>query len=190
VATVLARRARDTVTPTIYGNTPKDQRRRLAILARNPAVDSATAREARVLVDSVWKGRSPNSRPEAIFTIIPFFAAASMIIFGAFMSIVSGLIARRGMLMRGFQVDVVTSNGAPAGRLRILARNVAIWFVAFVGIATYAIAPRIPVSTLATLMVSAAIVSVLVWLAGVASNLRTPARGLSERISGTWLVPD
>jgi eukaryotic-like serine/threonine-protein kinase len=190
LATVLAKRARDTVATTMYGNTPKDQRRRTAILARNKSVDSATARDARRLVDSVWKRRVPGSSPEAVFNLIPLFTAGAMICFGAFVSIVSGLIARRGPLIRGFQLDVVTRDGAPAGRLRILARNATIWFTFVVGIVIYLLSTRVPVSTLASVMIAAAVMSALAWLAGVASNLHTPSRGLSERLTGTWLVPD
>jgi eukaryotic-like serine/threonine-protein kinase len=190
IVTAMTKRARDTVTSVLAGNTPPERRQRMAILARNQNVDSATATKARFLVDSVWKGKVPGNGPDAIFNVIPFFVALTSLCIGAFISIVSGLIARRGPLMRGFQLDIVTADGAPAGRLRILARNIAIWYMAVLCIAIFVVATRVPVATLATLLVVVATATAVVWLIAVASNLRSPSRGLAERLTGTWLVPE
>lgn len=190
LSTTLASRARDTVTQSVFGNTAREQGFRKKILERNTNIDSADARAARRLVDTVWNGVVPGIGPANIPKFIPFVLVIMVLIIGATFSILFGLLVRRGPLMRGFQLDVATKTGAPAGRLRLLLRNVVVWSALLVPIPVIYLASMVSVETLATLMVSAFAFYVIAWGAAMWVNSRTPSRGIPERLSGTWLVPE
>ncbi|MEO7363032.1 MAG: RDD family protein, partial [Gemmatimonadaceae bacterium] len=190
LSSVMADRVRDTVTQSSFGRTEREKRARVSILARNPVIDSGEARAARQLVDSVWKGAVPGADPGNITKFIPYVLAVSVILLGAAVSVVSGLLVRRGPLLRGFQLDLMTATGAPASRIRLLIRNVVIWSVALTPIPAMILAPRLSIAALGTMLIASAAVFAAAWAAAVWLSMHTPSRGLAERISGTWLVPE
>ncbi|MEP6835757.1 MAG: protein kinase [Gemmatimonas sp.] len=190
VSTVLSARARDTITPSSFGRTEKDVQRRLAILQRNSAVDSADARAARFLVDSIWKGVIPGNDLGTIVKFIPYVLVAIIIFIGAAVSIASGLFVRRGPLLRGFQLDLMTAAGKPAGRVRLLVRNVVIWSVLLMPIPAINVAPHLTIHSLGIVLVGSAAMYGALWAIAVWMSVRSPSRGLAERVSGTWLVPE
>ena len=157
----------------------------MEILQRNPVIDSAEARAARFLVDTIWKGEIPGSELSTLAKFIPYVLLAAIIILSAGVSIVSGLLARRGPLLRGFQIDVVTASGAPAGRLRLLIRSVLL-----LPIPAVVLAPRMSIGVLGTLLIGSLAVYAAAWAVAFWFAVRTPARGVAERVSGTWLVPE
>jgi len=190
LSSVLAARVRDTVTVSSFGRSAKEVRERLAILQRHPVIDSAEARAARRLVDTVWKGVAPGNDLGTLIKFLPYVLVASIIVFGAAVSIVAGLFARRGPLLRFFQLDLMTASGAQAGRIRLLVRNVIIWSVCLVPIPSVILAPHLSISALASMLIASAVVYGVAWVVAVWLCVRTPSRGLAERVSGTWLVPE
>ncbi|MEO7999567.1 MAG: hypothetical protein ABI852_19095, partial [Gemmatimonadaceae bacterium] len=190
LATVLAARAHDTALVSSFGRSESEKKARLAILQRHAVVDSTEARAARQLVDSVWKGVIPGNDLGTLVKFIPYVLLATTITIAAAISLIFGLLVRRGPLMRGFQLDLMTASGAPAGRLRLLIRNVVIWCVVLVPIPSVIYAPRLSISALGTMLEVSGAVFAIIWIAAVWLSLRTPSRGVAERISGTWLVPE
>ena len=190
LSSVLAARVRDTLTAPTLGRSAREVRARMEILQRNPVIDSAEARAARFLVDTIWKGEIPGSELSTLAKFIPYVLLAAIIILSAGVSIVSGLLARRGPLLRGFQIDVVTASGAPAGRLRLLIRNLVIWSVLLLPIPAVVLAPRMSIGVLGTLLIGSLAVYAAAWAVAFWFAVRTPARGVAERVSGTWLVPE
>jgi len=190
LSTVLSARARDSITQSTFGNTRREQVQRKVILARNTNVDSADARAARYLVDSMWKGVVPGVSPGNIPKFIPFVLVGSVLILGAAISFMFGLFVRRGPMLRGFQLDLSTKSGQPAGRGRLLVRNVVVWSVLLAPLPVVFLAPQLSVPTLATAMTGTFALYLLVWTAALWRSYRTPSRGLAERLSGTWLVPE
>ena len=190
IAVSLNSRARDTLPTSVFGKSPPDVRLVKSLLHKYPNVDSVELGAARTLVDSTWHGTPPGTNIDLLLRVIgailfiffPWFIASS--------AIVIGLLARRGLLMRGFALDVVTRNGAPAGRLRIFLRNVVTWSPVLAPFVIYA-AILVATPAAAALAAEGAGIAVLAVLAiGVWMAIRTPERGLADRLVGTWLVPE
>jgi hypothetical protein len=100
----------------------------------------------------------------------------------------AGLIAvgafRRGLIMLMFGVDCVTCKGALASRPRMLWRTIV--FNAPVLLAPLVLAlvfPLMRALTPSLLAMAGALVVIAVWSALL------PVRGLTDRLSGTYLVP-
>ncbi|MEQ1693777.1 MAG: hypothetical protein ABMA00_20985, partial [Gemmatimonas sp.] len=188
MATALRIRARDTVMTTVFGSSTRDKRRRVAILARNRVVDSVTAREARILVDSVWKGRVPGNSDTDALTMIPLTMAVFSLFFGAIAAVLVGVFVRRGPFLRGFQLEIVTADGAPASRWRLLARNILNWSALVGCVVVLMLAQVLAATALAQAMVICAVIVLVWWLVAIVMSMRSPSRGLAERMSGTFLV--
>lgn len=190
IAATFARRIHDSLSTAVLGRSPPEQRLAKSILRDIPSVDSSELRAARTLVDSTWRGNPPGTRVDlllrvigaVLFVFIPWFVAAC--------AIVIAIVARRGLLMRGFQIDIVTRDGAPAGRARILLRNVVTWGVLGAPMLMYLAADAASPARAGFALSAVAIVSVLVVAVGIAIAIRTPARGLADLIAGTWLVSE
>jgi serine/threonine protein kinase len=160
------------------------------IIARTGHVDSADASAARQLVDSTWRRGIPGSAYDTFELGLPLFVGLVVLALTAIASIALTLIVRRGALTRGFALEVVTPDGRAAGRLRSLLRAAFTWMGPIVMIFAYASATRVSTDTLATLIVFAVIATCALGLGVLITNLRTPSRGLAERLSGTYLVPE
>ena len=190
VAGNLAGRIRDSLNTSVLAQSPPDRRLSRNILKEFAVVDSADLRSARMLVDSTWRGVPPGTTVDllvrvvsaVLFVFVPWFIAGCAILIG--------LIARRGALMRGFQLDIVTSDGAPAGRARILLRNLVIWspIVAplVMDLAVEATAP----AHAAAALDAATVVMAFLLLCGLAMSIWSPERGPGDRVAGTYLVPE
>jgi hypothetical protein len=190
VAATLAPRIRDSLGTSMFAKSPPEQRLAGRILKEFPVVDSADLRAARALVDSTWRGGVPGTTVDlllrvvgaVLFVFVPWFVAAC--------AILMGIIMRRGPLMRGFQLDIVTRAGTPAGRLRILVRNLVIWLpVAAPMVMDLAVESAAPAHAAFALAAATAGMVVLI-IAGIALSIWTPDRGPGDRIAGTWLVPE
>lgn len=190
LATALRARTRDTVAQSMFGGTERERKQSSAILARNANVDSNDARNARMLVDSVWRGTIPGVDAGNIPKYIGFVMAGGVMIFSAAFAILFGLLVRRGPMLRGFQLDIVNHKGEPAGRLRLLLRNIFVWSSLLAPVPAILLAPVVSVKVLATIIV----ISTLVYLAILGLCIwvlsKSPSRGIPERLSGTWLVPE
>jgi uncharacterized RDD family membrane protein YckC len=190
VAGVLQKRVHDTLSTQLYGRSPPDVRIANEAVKLFSAVDSTELREARVLVDSTWHGSAPGASVDLLIKVV----AAVMFVFFpwtiAACAIIIAVLARRGILMRGFSIDVVTKTGEPAGRLRILARNLISWSPVLVPIVMYYTIMAAPVSLAAAAMyISIAAVGAAFGL-GLWMAVTTTERGIPDRVAGTYLVPE
>ena len=190
IAASLSARARDTLPTSVFAKSPPDVRLVKSILQKFSNVDSVELRAARTLVDSTWRGTPPGTNIDLLLRMIGFILFIFFPWFIASGAIVIALLARRGLLMRGFALDVVTKNGEPAGRVRIFLRNVVTWSPVLAPFVIYA-AIMAATPAAAALAAEGAGIAVLVVLAiGVWMAIRTPERGLADRLVGTWLVPE
>lgn len=157
-----------------------------SVVRANPLVSAARLAEADRLVDSTWKGRPPGVLN--VRWLIALFTAAAVSGLGAVFSVIAAMTVRRGMVLRTMGLDLVTAAGTPAGRLRLTVRQVVTWMPwTLLTLGTIArLSARItPAWTMPVLILGLVLAVIAIVLA-----LRTPARGLAERISGTRLVPE
>jgi hypothetical protein len=105
------------------------------------------------------------------------------------LALVSGL-AFRGGLMRAMGLELVTTNGQPASRLRVVGRTALAWAPLIV-VAVLAserlglgarIGGQIGITTIAAL-------GLLIMLGGAIAAVLHPSRGIQDRLTGTWMVP-
>ena len=86
-------------------------------------------------------------------------------------------------LIRMMGLELVTADGRPASRLRVIARTTITWSPVLMVPFVIPFAPRIPQSLTGTPW------WVLGMIAGAVIVVITPARGVQDRIAGTWVVP-
>lgn len=93
-------------------------------------------------------------------------------------------VARRGPYMRALGLEFATRRRKPASRLRLLWRQVIVWSapLAFFSLLVTSVFGGSEGLLLPATLIGGA------FVLGVWSALRRPARGLSERLSGTWIV--
>ena len=105
-----------------------------------------------------------------------------MYLWVAILALVANVVFRRG-LIRMMGLELVTADGRSASRLRVMARTALTWSpVLLVSFATR-FAPRIPPGLTGTPW------WMLAMVAGAVVVVITPARGVQDRIAGTWVVP-
>ncbi len=150
-----------------------------------PAASPDEVRQADVQVDQRWNGRPPGARN--VTTLMPLFLGVAFALFAAIFAMLSSLLARRGLLMRLLGLELVNRKGAPASRLRLAWRQLLIWLpLSALAITGVTIAAGNPGSTqLVIFGVSLVLVAVATFTAW-----RQPSRGLTERLSGTLMVPE
>jgi hypothetical protein len=137
-------------------------------------------------------------------TILPMMAIpavvgslASLIVL-ALVSVPAAVIFRGGMLIWALGLAVVTIDGSPASRLRVLGRSLIAWSpTALALVAVFGtIVPVISIGDIefrgtgygAIGIVTAGVVLVIYFILGLVSAL-LPVRGIHDRLAGTWLVP-
>ena len=156
-----------------------------SVAAAHPSVSATELAAADRLVDSTWKGIPPGvAKPldllVTVFTAIP-------LLFTALAGLLAALLVRRGMIMRLYRLEVVDNRGEPARRLRLLWRQAVIWlaplllWLAAVGWMFAGATPKV----IASAVIGFALMAIAAYFA-----LRTPERSLSERLSGTIVVPE
>jgi serine/threonine protein kinase len=93
--------------------------------------------------------------------------------------LLSALTFRRGIVLRAARVEIVTREGAPARRWRIMVRAVLTW-------APLLLAGGVALSgdTGLTCWIFG-----LIFAAGLIGAIVTPERSVADRIAGTWLAP-
>jgi uncharacterized RDD family membrane protein YckC len=190
IAASLSARARDTLPTSVFGKSPPDVRLVKSILQKYPNVDSVELRAARTLVDSTWRGTPPGTNIDLLLRLIGAVLFIFFPWFVASCAIVIALLARRGLLMRGFALDVVTKKGEPAGRVRIFLRNMVTWSPVLAPFVIYAAIMAATPATAALAAEGAGIAVLIVLAIGVGMAIRTPERGLADRLVGTYLVPE
>jgi uncharacterized RDD family membrane protein YckC len=190
IATELRDRVADTSRRVVNLITRTERAGMNRIIARHVNIDSASARAARKLVDSTWRRGIPGedgSTGEIFFPVVLGFIALGMTALG---SAALTVLSRRGPLLRGLALDVVTTDGREAGRLRTVLRAVVVWLGPLLLLLVVAIAAKVSVAVLAILLQAAGLLTCALGLGVLITNIRTPSRGLAERLSGTYLVPE
>jgi hypothetical protein len=147
-------------------------------------------RAARVLVDSTWKGTPPGTGVDLLVKVISIVLLVFFPWFIASCAIVIALLFRRGALMRGFQLDIVTIGGEPAGRARILVRNLVTWSPILAPVLMYWAVEAVPEAQAALAMQAAGALVLIVTMIGAWLSVSTPDRGLADHVAGTCLVPE
>jgi uncharacterized RDD family membrane protein YckC len=190
IATVLKARVADTSRRFINTISATDRAGMQTIIARTVHVDSASARAARYLVDTTWRRGIPGEDRVFTFVAMPLIFGLFALCLTAAGSVALTILSRRGPLVRGFALDIVAADGELAGRARTLVRAVVVWFAPLVVMLMMFLATRVSTTALATFMAIAGGSSIVLAIGVLVTNLRTPARGLAERLSGTYLVPE
>jgi eukaryotic-like serine/threonine-protein kinase len=101
------------------------------------------------------------------------------------LGLLSALLFRGGLVLRWLGIAVVTGDGMEASRSRALWRSVIAWSPCA------AVIIMIPILLSLSSFVYLSIIAVLlaVSLIGIVAAAVTPARGLQDRLAGTYLVP-
>jgi hypothetical protein len=106
------------------------------------------------------------------------------------LGLLSGLLFRGGMVLRWFGIAVVTENGMEVSRSRALWRSVIAWSpCAAFNVITPLLLFLSPSLSPSLLVPTAGMLLVVVSLIGIVAAAVTPARGLQDRLAGTYLVP-
>jgi uncharacterized RDD family membrane protein YckC len=171
------------------GLTIPQPHRKLAerIIAERPAPSDEQLQEKLATMEPILKEiaalqQASHELPPVAVGSIQFLAI--WLIFVALAGLIAVGVFRRGLIMLMFGVDCVTRKGALASRPRMLWRTIV--FNAPVLLAPIVLAlvfPLVRALTPSVLAIAGAIVVVAVWSALL------PARGLTDRLSGTYLVP-
>ena len=191
---------RDTITDreTWYSMTaltiPQPQRATAErIIAERPQPSPAELQAAITTIDPILKKiqareKSRQTMPPVAFIFPQFFATWFVLV--TVPGLIAALTVRRGLMMRVFGVDLVTRSGRPASRLRRLWRAAVFNAPFLLGPFAFAlIAPLSPherslwAANAVPLGIAAAMLVITAW------SLLLPVRGLSDRLSGTYLVP-
>jgi hypothetical protein len=188
LTTRLRGRLADTTTRNQTGLNKKAQeqaREIVRFLSPTPSVTEIA--QANRMVDTLWR-RSGANDINAQTRLLPLIATGMLACLFAGFSLLSTLIARRGILLRGFQLDFATLDGRPASRFRLLARTILGWSILLVPLAGLLIVRFTATEMHATLLTAVAAVALIAWLYGIYTVFKSPSRGLLERITGTNVV--
>jgi len=162
--------------------TPDEQRLAEESLGKHPHPSSEEMNHAmaqiKPLIDELnrWHAPSPTILLEAA-TIL----GGTAIVFIMLPAMVAAMLFRGGMLLHSMDLAIVDRRGSRASRLRVFARSFVTW------------SPLLLLELLLversalTLWIGVPVAALLV--AGALVPLFTPSRGLQERLTGTYLVP-
>jgi eukaryotic-like serine/threonine-protein kinase len=193
VEIIVAHEYRDTVSnpqvwsqPGMDGFVDADGRRLLeGFLEAHPIPTEEQVAAARnQLAPFRWEIRAHTWSADDIFYAMPlnlFLVSATLSMLVLFVIIpgtLSVAFTGNSLLLRSLDIVLVTKNGAPASRVRVLWRNAVLWslvLVALVLLLTVAAAGRVRPSAVL-------LVGLIVWMF-------LAERGLHDRLAGTWLVP-
>ena len=160
-----------------------------AILARHPSPTPAEEAAAAAIVEPFLKAEREKSRqtasPRGLLSIAAFFAAGFTVVM-AIIGLLSALLFRGGLLLRLLGIAIVTEH-AQASRPRAFWRAVVAWSPAV--LSGLAVALGSPDGTPASGWLIIEAISLALIIAGIAYAVRYPARGIQDRVAGTWLVP-
>jgi uncharacterized RDD family membrane protein YckC len=163
--------------------------RALSILERHPNPNPQEAAAAATIVEPFLEAEREKTRrntsPHGLLGIAGFFAAWGTVIM-AVLGLMSALIFRGGLLLRLLGMAVATDRGQ-ATRIRAFWRAIIAWSPAVLSGGALALRSNAGTFSLAWLAVEA--VSLVILLVGIAYAIQHPARGIQDRLAGTWLVP-
>ena len=164
--------------------TSREWARAESLLVAIPSVTPQALREADQLVDSTWHRRPPGELSRR--TMMPIFGIVGFVAISALFSLLAALFARRGFAMRLIGLELVNARGEPAGRLRLVWRQLLI----LGPLATLSLVPLLLFNSVSAKSIAVASFAVIAVVASAATALSQPSRGLTERLSGTRIVPE
>ena len=163
--------------------TPKHKAIADAILRRDgPDTKSAEA-EARPAVRAIIE---PHATPDAALPFVALLACFGAFLVAACGALVTALVSR-GSVLRLLGFEIVTADGLPASRGRVLARTAIAWSP-ILGPSIVSTVNRGLPAAVHWLMAVVAI-ALLLMLVGAVVAVVSPQRGLQDRLARTWLVP-
>jgi hypothetical protein len=187
LATQLTARIADTTTREQPGLGVEKQKKAREIIRNYPSPSAADSARAVSLVDSLWQRQSNHGMSQRV-TVVTLILVPTLAVMFAILSVLATIVARRGLLLRGFQLDFVTRDGQPASRIRLTARMLLVWSIFLIVVAGILIVNVTPVAMHAPLLGFVTIATVVAWIYGIVTVIRTPTRGLPERLTGTYVV--
>ncbi len=164
----------------------KEWKRADSVITAVPTVTPSQLLDADRLVDSTWHGRPPGELDRAV--MFPAIMLVTLVVFIGLFSLGAAAFVRRGFPMRVLNLEIATRDGHRAGRVRLVWRQVlvlippALLCAAVVTAAAKHGFTLLPVSLGAAALLLNAVALITAW--------RAPARGLTERWSGTRMVPE
>jgi hypothetical protein len=153
------------------------------LVRRYPTDEGVQAALARPAVKALLFVRPSPALPSLLFAAMLFYDALVKVALGA----LAMAVLARGALLRLLGFEIVTRDGAPASRLRVTARTAVAWAAVLVPAAAFA-ATGDWYTNVAT-NITIAYAAILVQSAGAAFAIVHPARGIQDRLAGTWIVP-
>jgi len=129
----------------------------------------------------VAASKSPDWTELAMLVVALFYL---MFVFIGLLAVVLAPTVR-GLLLRFFGLEVVTSDGRPASRVRLLGRAALAWSPVLLPLVAVVLGRHINPTTLTW----AALPGLAVAGAGALALAIRPARGWHDRLAGTWIVP-
>jgi eukaryotic-like serine/threonine-protein kinase len=154
-----------------------------AVLERHPTDAGATVAATRPFVHSILEPIRRSGAPAPMYAALLIYDGLVKI---ALLALASAILARSALIrLLGF--EVVTAGG-PASRLRVTARTAIAWAAVLGPAAGFAAVSGDWFVTVATHM-WVVYVALLVQVAGATLAIVRPARGLQDRLAGTWIVP-
>jgi hypothetical protein len=154
----------------------------LVALASGASPEQRTAAVA--LVEGQWKGQPPDVPRMSLAGV---FILVVLLLVAAAGSIGSAVTAKRAPLLAMLGLAVVDRHGRRAGRLRLLARQLATWGPSAIAAALVAEGSASGVASRAVL---GGVLLLVLCVAALLVLLRTPHRGIADRLAGTVVVPD
>ena len=154
-----------------------------AILQRHPTDIGVRAAAGRPFVRSLLHPMRRSGAPSPMFAVLLIYDGLVKV---ALLALASAILARSAVIrLLGF--EIVTATG-PASRLRVTARTAIAWAAVLGPAVPFALASGDWFVTVATHM-WVIYVALLVQRRAPYLAIAWPARGLQDRLAGTWIVP-
>jgi uncharacterized RDD family membrane protein YckC len=159
------------------------------VLRRQPTGDEARRADAYPIVRALAKQRNPIDDSPLPLAAMSLGSIAGLLAVVALFALVFA-VAFRGGLMRILGLEIVTADGRPASRLRVLARTAVTWapVIAFALVALSRGALGIRLTDRDDVVVASGLALLPTLVGAVIATLR-PQRGIQDRLAGTWIVP-
>jgi hypothetical protein len=134
--------------------------------------------------------------PTASMGRLPWYAAFAMglttlvtTLIGVATVALVGAVVFRGGVMRILGLELVTTEGRLASRWRVLARTALAWAPVLLLALITVLGPSIGNAGVSGLLLSLTPPRLLLMLIGAIVAIVNPARGIQDRLAGTWIVP-
>jgi len=171
-------------------NVQKDYRLAERALRNHPQPSEALVKRAEPVVERVIAANTASlealNRPRSMAGVLGLIAGGS-IAFVAMLGFIGAVFTGSGFTLRGFGAMLVTRKGVPISRWRAVVRAAITWSPLVLWFVIMSAGTRAEATTV-TVAVAYAIF-VAIFVAGGIYAWRHPARGIQDRLAGTWIVP-